>query len=171
MAWRRWRPSKGNHSCVVSRKDSLKGGTQRHRNHRFGPRLASKSGALFVARFRFGFCSGIWTWKTNLKLHWTDVALGSRPKSASLARTAAWSPPLRRAQSFVLEWGSTAGGPLTRIIHKFSTAAAQSSVLAVFRSVGLLDVLHEYDCGGLGRKPCHDGAFTASLRKLMNNPG
>ena len=60
---------------------------------------------------------------------------------------------------------------LARIIHKFSTAVAQSSALAVLRSVGLLDGLHEHDCGGLGRKPCQDGAFAASLRKLMNNPG
>ncbi len=60
---------------------------------------------------------------------------------------------------------------LTRIIHKFSTAAAPSSALAALRSVGLLDVLHEYDCGGLGRKPCQDGSVTASLRKLMNYPG
>ena len=54
--------------------------------------------------------------RAKLKLDWADVALGSRPKSSSfepLARTAAWSPPLRRAQSFVLEWGSTAGGPLS----------------------------------------------------------
>ena len=40
---------------------------------------------------------------------------------------------------------------LARIIHKFSTAAAQSSALAVLRSVGLLDGLHEYDCGGSPR--------------------
>ena len=57
------------------------------------------------------------------------------------------------------------------VIHKFSTAAAPSSALTAFRSVDLLDGLHEYDCGGLGRKPCQDGAVTASLRKLMNCPG
>ena len=60
---------------------------------------------------------------------------------------------------------------LARIIHKFSTAAAPSSALAAFCSVGLLDVLHKYDCGGLGRRPCQDGSVTASLRKLMNYSG
>ena len=44
-------------------------------------------------------------------------------------------------------------------------------VLAVLCSVGLLDVLHEYDCGDLGRKPCQDGACAASLRLAMRNPG
>ena len=67
---------------------------------------------------------------------------------------------------------------LARTIHKFSTAAAPSSALTAFRSVGLLDVLSKYDCGGLGRKPCQDAgvpaagvAFGASLRKPLNNPG
>ena len=40
-----------------------------------------------------------------------------------------------------------------------------------FALVGLLDVLHEYDCGGLGRKPCQDGPCGASLRQAMRNPG
>ena len=62
-------------------------------------------------------------------------------------------------------------GSLTRISHRQSTAAPQSSALAALRSVGLLDVLHEYDSGGLGRKPCQDGACTASLRPAMRNPG
>ena len=60
---------------------------------------------------------------------------------------------------------------LTRISHRWSTAPPQSSALAVLRSVGLLDVLHEYDCGGLGRKPCQDGPFGASLRQAMRNAG
>ena len=31
--------------------------------------------------------------------------------------------------------------------------------------------LHEYDCWGLGRKPCQDGFCGASLRQAMRNPG
>ena len=54
---------------------------------------------------------------------------------------------------------------LARISHRWSTASPQTSVLAALRSVGLLDVLHEYDCGGLGRKPCQDGPCGASLRQ------
>jgi hypothetical protein len=44
---------------------------------------------------------------------------------------------------------------LTRISHQFATATAHASGLTAFRS---LDLLHEYDCGGLGRKPCQTGA-------------
>ena len=70
---------------------------------------------------------------------------------------------------------SSESGPsfpiLARISHRWSTASPQSSALAVLRSVGLLDVLHEYDCGGLGRKPCQDGPCGASLRQAMRNPG
>ena len=65
----------------------------------------------------------------------------------------------------------SANGYLTRISHRQSTTSPQSSALAVFRSVGLLDVLHEYDCGGLGRKPCQPGACDASLRPAMRNAG
>ncbi len=60
---------------------------------------------------------------------------------------------------------------LARISHRWSAAPPQSSALAALRSVGLLDVLHEYDCGGLGRKPCQDGPFGASLRQAMRNAG
>ena len=60
---------------------------------------------------------------------------------------------------------------LARISHRWSTTSPQSSALAVFRSVGLLDVLHEYDCGGLGRKSCQDGPCGASLRQAMRNAG
>ena len=60
---------------------------------------------------------------------------------------------------------------LARISHQLATATADASTLTAFRSVGLLDVLHEYDCGGLGRKPCQSGASTVSLRKLMRNAG
>ena len=60
---------------------------------------------------------------------------------------------------------------LARISHELATATADASTLTAFRSVGLLDVLHEYDCGGLGRKPCQSGASTVSLRKLMRNAG
>ena len=38
-----------------------------------------------------------------------------------------------------------------RISHRWSTVSPQTSVLAALRSVGLLDVLHEYDCGGSPR--------------------
>jgi hypothetical protein len=38
-------------------------------------------------------------------------------------------------------------------------------------SVGLLNVLYKYACGGLGRKPCQNGAFTVSPRKLLRNAG
>ena len=40
---------------------------------------------------------------------------------------------------------------LARISHHASTASAESSVLTALRSVGLLNVLHEYACEGLGR--------------------
>ena len=60
---------------------------------------------------------------------------------------------------------------VARIIHKFSTAAWEFPAPTALRSVGLLDVLHEYASGGLGRKPCQNGPSPASLRKLMNNPG
>ena len=58
-------------------------------------------------------------------------------------------------------------GALTRISHRQSTAAPQSSALAALRSVGLLDVLHEYDSGGLGRKPCQDGVSLCKLFGVM----
>ena len=60
---------------------------------------------------------------------------------------------------------------LTRIFHKLAAATADLPVLTAFRSLGLLDVLHEYDCGDLGRKPCQTGTSTVSLRKLMKYPG
>ena len=66
-----------------------------------------------------------------------------------------------------LPWPS----PLTRISHRRSTTSPQSSALAVFRSVGLLDVLYKYDCGGLGRKPCQDSPCDALLRQAMRNAG
>ena len=47
--------------------------------------------------------------------------------------------------------GFTGDNRLARISHRWSTTSPQSSALAVFRSVGLLDVLHEYDCGGSPR--------------------
>ena len=40
---------------------------------------------------------------------------------------------------------------LARISHRWSTTSPQSSALVVFRSIGLLDVLHEYDSGGSPR--------------------
>ena len=71
----------------------------------------------------------------------------------------------------VYEGSGSSAWILTRISHRWSTTSPQSSALAVFRSVGLLDVLHEYDCGGLGRKPCQDGPCGASLRQAMRNAG
>jgi len=50
-----------------------------------------------------------------------------------------------------------------------TTAAADTSTLTALCSVGLLDVLCQYDCGGLSRKPCQAGVSTASLRKPMRN--
>jgi hypothetical protein len=41
----------------------------------------------------------------------------------------------------------------------------------VFCSVGLLDVLHEYACGGLGRRPCQSGAYTVSSHEPVRNAG
>ncbi len=65
---------------------------------------------------------------------------------------------------------------LARISHRWSTASPQTSVLAAVRSVGLLDVLHEYDCGGSprvvsGGKPCQEAPCAASLRQAMRNVG
>ena len=48
---------------------------------------------------------------------------------------------------------------LARIMHKLSTASAKSPVLTALRSLGLLDVLHEYACGGLGRGALSDRRF------------
>jgi hypothetical protein len=39
---------------------------------------------------------------------------------------------------------------LAPISHKLATATAKASALTAFLSVGLLEILHEYDCGGLG---------------------
>lgn len=43
--------------------------------------------------------------------------------------------------------------------------------MTAFHSIDLLDGRVKYDCGDLGRKPCQDGAVTASLRKLMDYQG
>ncbi len=75
----------------------------------------------------------------------------------------------RGNQKGVVKQGSSR--ELARIIQKFPTAAEPSSALTAFRSVDLLDVLHEYERGGLGRKPCQDGVVTALLRKLLNYAG
>jgi hypothetical protein len=60
---------------------------------------------------------------------------------------------------------------LAPISHKLVTAPANASALTAFRSVGLLDILHEYECGGLGRKPCQSGAFTVSLSQPKRKGG
>ena len=77
----------------------------------------------------------------------------------------------KRLDQFANLFSTKGSSRLARISHRRSTAPPQSSALAAFRSVGLLDVLHEYDCGGLGRKPCQDGACDASLRQAMRNAG
>ena len=59
--------------------------------------------------------------------------------------------------------------PLARLSHQLPTVTADASVLRAFRSLDLLDLLHEYDCGDLGRKPCQAGASTASRRQLVRN--
>ena len=51
-------------------------------------------------------------------------------------------------------------------MHKLSTASAESSILTALRSVGLLDVLHEYACGGLGRDALSGWRF----RRLATTP-
>jgi hypothetical protein len=56
---------------------------------------------------------------------------------------------------------------LAAISHKLGTATANAAALTGFRSVDLLDILHEYDCGGLGHKPCQSGAFTVLLRQPL----
>jgi hypothetical protein len=56
---------------------------------------------------------------------------------------------------------------LTRISHQLSTATTYPSVLTALRSVGLLDVLHEYACAGLGR----DALSGRRLRRLATKPG
>lgn len=53
---------------------------------------------------------------------------------------------------------------LALIIHELATAAAQASILTVFRSAGLVDVLRAYDCSALRREPCQYGVSTTSLR-------
>jgi hypothetical protein len=60
---------------------------------------------------------------------------------------------------------------LAPIAHKLATATAHASALTAFCSVGLLDILQEYECGGLGRKLCQSGAFTVSLRQPMRKGG
>ena len=57
------------------------------------------------------------------------------------------------------------------VFHAQSIASPQSSALAALCSVGLLDALYEYDCGGLGRKPYQSSACDASLRPGMKNQG
>jgi hypothetical protein len=56
---------------------------------------------------------------------------------------------------------------LARTSHQLSTAAAYPSVLTALRSVGLLDVLQEYACAGLGR----DALSGRRLHRLATKPG
>jgi len=58
-----------------------------------------------------------------------------------------------------------------RISHELTTAAAYTSVLTALCSVGLLDVLYKYVCGGLGRMSCQADVSTASLRNPVRNAG
>ena len=107
-----------------------------------------------------------------------STSSGQRPKAqragfdelvwSALSRPARQGPsgPWPPHAGLVHAWYRS--GVLTRISHQFATASPYSSGLTAFRS---LDVLHEYDCGGLGRKPCQSGASTVSLRKLMRKAG
>ena len=64
------------------------------------------------------------------------------------------------------------GNFLARILHQLTTAAADTSGLTALCSVGLLAVLHKYDCGDLGlNEPCQAGVPTASLRMLVLSAG
>ncbi len=58
---------------------------------------------------------------------------------------------LTKVRRFVRELLGFLSHILTRISHRWSTATPQSSALAVLCSVGLLDVLYKYDCGGSPR--------------------
>ena len=62
---------------------------------------------------------------------------------------------------------------VARISHELTTAVAYTSVLTALCSVGLLDVLYKYDCGGFtnGRMSCQAGVSTASLRNSVRNAG
>ena len=60
---------------------------------------------------------------------------------------------------------------LTRITHKFPTAAPPSSALRVLRFLALLHVVHECVCETLLRAPCQRGVCGTSLQKPMHNPG
>ena len=53
---------------------------------------------------------------------------------------------------------------ITALLHRrrlHLSEVKKSSVLTALRSVSLLDVLHEYACGGLGRAPCPAGPSAA----------
>ena len=56
---------------------------------------------------------------------------------------------------------------IARSSHQLPTAAANSSVLTALRSVGTLDVLHEYACACLGR----DALSGQRLRRLATQAG
>jgi len=51
---------------------------------------------------------------------------------------------------------------LTVVIHGLLPALADASILTVFRFLGLLDVLHEYDRCTLGRLSYQDRASSTS---------
>lgn len=50
-------------------------------------------------------------------------------------------------------------------------AVTDTSRLSALCAVGLLEVLHKYDCGGLGCKPCQTGVSATSPRKLVRIAG
>ena len=58
-------------------------------------------------------------------------------------------------------------GTLARISHQLSAATADTSAQTALRSVGLLDVLSKYACGGLGRAPC----LERRLRRFATTTG
>ncbi len=50
-------------------------------------------------------------------------------------------------------------GKLARIMHEFSAAGPGSSALTAFPTLGLLDRVHDYDCGALRCKALSERCF------------
>ena len=57
---------------------------------------------------------------------------------------------------------------LARIMHEFSAAGPGSSALTALPTLGLLDRVHDYDCGALGRKALSEQCFRPSRRRFEN---
>ncbi|MFQ5740506.1 MAG: hypothetical protein ACE5JX_15985, partial [Acidobacteriota bacterium] len=60
---------------------------------------------------------------------------------------------------------------LARTIHQLSAAAPLSSALTALPTLGLLDVMHDYASGGLGRNALSARRFRRLATKLAHNPG